>query len=245
MIEYFRAAISISGTVFSPWAFEDVPVQQARDFGYRFGCPYQTDKLVECLRYVEANSLIQSVLDSVDVNTNRQPFWFRAVVDKNVTTSALLSDFPLQLYQSGKNARVPYLVAGTSGEGTLDFYLQSERVKGFQELDQKIAYLIRPYLKHYTNEDVIAAAFSFKYFNQTHRSFSASGTGNVFSGQSNPYGGPAPVGQNNPYNAFSNQNQYVGSNTGNGIHYGTVPGYSELQANQLFSQVTISALDCS
>lgn len=214
-----------------------MPVQQARDFGYRFGCPYQTDKLVECLRYVDVNSLVQTVVDSVDFNTNRQPFWFRAVVDKNVTTSALLTDFPLQLYQSGKNNRVPYLVAGTSNEGTLEFYLQSERMKGFQELDAKIAYLLRPYMKHYTNEDVIAAALSYKYFNRTHRSYSASGTGSLFSGAANPFSQQQAIGQNSAFNTFGNLNQYTGSNTGNGIQYGSVQGYSELQANQIFSQV--------
>ncbi|XP_017489959.1 PREDICTED: venom carboxylesterase-6-like [Rhagoletis zephyria] len=235
--KYFRSAVSISGTVFSPWAFEDVPVQQARDFGYRFGCPYQTDKLVECLRYADANSLIQTTLDSVDVNSNRNPFWFRAVVDKNVTTSALLADFPQQLYQAGKNNRVPYLVAGTSNEGSLEFYLQSERVKSFQELDAKIAFLIRPYLKHYTNEDAIAAAFSFKYFNRTHRAYSASGTGNLFSGASNPYSQQSAISQNNAYNTFGHLNQYGGSNTGSGVQYGTVSGYNELQSNQIFSQM--------
>lgn len=221
--------------MFSPWAFEDVPVQQARDFGYRFGCPYATDKLVECLRYVDANSLIKTVQDAIDLNTNRNPFYFRAVVDKNVTTSALLTDFPLALYQQGKNNRVPYMVAGTAQEGTLEFYLKSERVKGFQDLDQKIAYLIRPYLKHYTNEDVIASAMAYRYFNRTTRSYSATGTGSLFSSGTNSLSAQA-IGQNSVYNQFNYLNpNSVGS--GNGITYGTVQGYSELESNRIFSQV--------
>lgn len=223
--------------MFSPWAFEDVPVQQARDFGYRFGCPFATDKLVDCLRYVDANSLIKTVQDAIDLNTNRNPFYFRAVVDKNVTTSALLTDFPLILYQQGKNNRVPYLVAGTSQEGSLEFYLKSDRVKNFQELNQKIAYLIRPYLKHYTNEDIIASALAYKYFNRTTRSYSASGSGTLFSAVANPLSSQAAINQN-----FNNQYNYLNPNSvgsGNGITYGTVQGYSELESNRIFSQVFI------
>ncbi|KPM02413.1 esterase-like protein 1, partial [Sarcoptes scabiei] len=98
-LEYFTNAISISGSIFSPWAINDNPLAQARDFSYRFTCGYRQDQIVDCLRYQELSQLM-SVSAERDWDKNRQPFWFRPVIDLNVTGSALLKDFPLNLYKS-------------------------------------------------------------------------------------------------------------------------------------------------
>ena len=169
---FFRAAISISGTVFSPWAFQQAPIQQARDFGSNFNCPYQTDQLVNCLRYSSVDQMIQIVKNSENLNTNRQPYWFRPVVDKNVTSSAILERDPADLYQNGILNRVPYLVAATENEGTLEYYLRYNQVDQLVEIGSKIAYLIRPYINAYTDEDVIASALQYQYFDRTQRTSS-------------------------------------------------------------------------
>ncbi|CAG2121848.1 unnamed protein product, partial [Medioppia subpectinata] len=47
---YFNSAISIGGTVFTPWAFKDNPKDQAMNFANFFGCDQRSDKMLDCLR---------------------------------------------------------------------------------------------------------------------------------------------------------------------------------------------------
>ncbi|KAH7637583.1 lipase-like protein [Dermatophagoides farinae] len=224
---YFTNAISISGTVFSPWAINDNPLAQARDFAYRFSCGYREDQIVECLRYQDLGQLM-SVNGERDWEQNRQPFWFRPVVDRNVSGSALLRDFPLNLYQNGQFNKKQYLVIATGREGTLEYYLQAGRMpKGTPDLERQIAFLIRPYLKYYTNELIMASAFEYRYFNRTHRSLTI------------------------PQNALNNnpsliQNQYTLNNqinTGGYSPYSITGnangniGYTQLELDQLFSEM--------
>lgn len=226
-IGYFTNAISISGTVFSPWAINDNPLAQARDFAYRFSCGYREDQIVECLRYQDLGQLM-SVNGERDWEQNRQPFWFRPVVDRNVSGSALLRDFPLNLYQNGQFNKKQYLVIATGREGTLEYYLQAGRMpKGTPDLERQIAFLIRPYLKYYTNELIMASAFEYRYFNRTHRSLTI------------------------PQNALNNnpsliQSQYTLNNqinTGGYSPYSITGnangniGYTQLELDQLFSEV--------
>lgn len=235
--EYFHAAISIGDSIFSPWAVEDNQLEQARQLGYRFTCDSRTDRLVECLRYIDLASLLTTTGER-DWNNNREPFWFRPVVDRNVSGSALLTDFPLKLYNAGNVHRVPYLLIASGQEGSLEYYLQSERIKSFSTVNSKIGFLIRPYLKTYTNEDVLAAAFKSKYFNRTGRAvYRTSGTntgnGNLLSGG----GGPGSLGYQNQFN----QGQYGGAigAAGSGL-YNTlgVDGYTDQEVNQIFVNVS-------
>ena len=231
-LEYFSSAISISGSVFSPWAFEDIPVDQARKFGYNFNCDYRTDRLVECLRYADAEKLIAVSRDSRDWDKNIDPYWFKPVVDRNVTGSSILNDFPLQLYKNGDYSHVPHLIIGTSREGSLDYYLQSDRIRNFRELEQKIAFLIRPHLKAYTNEEVMASAFAFRYFNRSQRvATGSSGSGSGYA----QYPSNGAPGQNNyrPINDYGYLNN-LGGGGGNSYSSDFVLGYSELEAHQLF-----------
>ncbi|XP_027202264.2 esterase-5B-like [Dermatophagoides pteronyssinus] len=227
--QYFSNAISISGSVFSPWAIHDNPLAQARDFAHRFSCGYRQDQIVECLRYQDLRQLM-AVNNERDWEQNRQPFWFRPVVDRNVSSSALLRDFPLNLYKNGQFNKKPYLVIVTGREGSLEYYLQSGRMPqgSTANLEQQISFLIRPYLRYYTNELIMADAFEYRYFNRTQRTLTI----------------PQNVLNNNPSLI---QNQYTLNNQINTGGYNPFSvqsnansnnvGYTQRELDQLFSEM--------
>ncbi|CAG2179957.1 unnamed protein product, partial [Oppiella nova] len=84
---YFQSAISIGGTVFTPWAFKDNPKDQAMNFASFFGCDVRSDHMLECLRNIDRNAMMGKSRDR-DYDRNVQPYWFRPVVDRNLTQSA-------------------------------------------------------------------------------------------------------------------------------------------------------------
>ncbi|KAF7495398.1 Esterase-6 [Sarcoptes scabiei] len=227
--QYFTNAISISGSIFSPWAINDNPLAQARDFSYRFTCGYRQDQIVDCLRYQELSQLM-SVSAERDWDKNRQPFWFRPVIDLNVTGSALLKDFPLNLYKSGQFNRKQYLLIITSQEGSLEYYLKSSRIAYTNSLQRKISYLIRPYLKYYTNEQIMASAFEYKYFNRTQRSLTIPYP-NLMNQQSNFQTVKSQYTLNNKVNTFG----YSPFKPGIGINNGV--DYTELELNRQFCEM--------
>lgn len=227
--KFFASAISVSGSVFSPWAIEDNPVNQARDFGYKFFCDGRTDRLVECLRYQDLGALI-STSSEKDWGKNNEPFWFKPVVDRNVTGSALLRDFPANLYKAGQYARVPYVLISMTQDGSLEYYLNRDRVKQYSILEQKIGFLINPFLKAYTSKDIMASAFSYRYFNRTQRAnYNPTGNlNNIATSLSNNYNqaGNAGFRPNNP--SFLNNPTYSSS----------ISGYTEQEADKIFTDVS-------
>ncbi|XP_054166563.1 venom carboxylesterase-6-like [Oppia nitens] len=160
---FFQSAVSIGGTVFTPWAFKDNPKDQAMNFGSFFGCDIRTDKLLDCLRNQDWSALMGKSRDR-DMDRNYEPYWFRPVVDRNVSSSAILKDWPLNLYQNSLFKPCPYVLGFTKDEGTLEFYLQKARVDNRQTNEEKIAFLIRPFLKEWASEDIIASAIYYQYF---------------------------------------------------------------------------------
>jgi len=101
-----------------------------------------------------------------DWDNNIQKYWFRPVVDRNVSSSAILKDYPLSLYQNGRYKQCPYIVGFTRNEGSLEYYLQYDRVQSRGTIEGKIAFLIRPFLKDWASEDIIASAIKYQYFSR-------------------------------------------------------------------------------
>lgn len=216
--------------MFSPWAIEDNPVQQAREFGYHFSCDWRTDRLVDCLRYQDLGSLI-AAQNERDWENNLQRFWFKPVVDRNSTTSAILRDFPLQLYNQGSFNRKPYMLAGTTYEGSLEFYLQAPRLKQFPDLAHKIGFLIRPFLKDYVNEEILASAFEYQYFNRTVQ--------NVILGPLSSGGGPnslldSPFSLSSQYNSLA-QSGYNAHGSGT---FSNLNGFNQYELDRVFCDVS-------
>ena len=164
IIAFFSAAVSVGGSVFAPWAFKDNPVDQARDFGRFFGCDMMTDRLAECLRNLDVGSLMAKSRER-DIDRNTQPYWFRPVIDRN-TSAAIIKDYPLALYQSGRYKQCPYIVGFTKDEGSLEFYLQYDKLANKRSIEEKIAFLIRPFLMDRVDEDLIASAIKYQYFSR-------------------------------------------------------------------------------
>ena len=121
--------------------------------------------MLECLRSQDVNALLGKSRDR-DYDRNYQPYWFRPVVDRNQSSTALLKDFPLALYQSGSYKHCPYILGFTKDEGSLEFYLQYDRLNNKRTIEEKIAYLIRPFLKDWADEDIIASAIKYQYFSR-------------------------------------------------------------------------------
>ncbi len=56
-----------------------------------------------------------------------------------------------------------YIVGFTKNEGSLEYYLQLDRVSN-RTTEEKIAFLIRSFLKDYAFENIIASAIKHQYF---------------------------------------------------------------------------------
>ena len=77
-----------------------------------------------------------------------------------------MKDFPLALYQSGSYKHCHYIVGFTKDEGWLEFYLQYDRLNTKKTIEEKISFLISPYLKDKADEKIIASAIKYQYFSR-------------------------------------------------------------------------------
>ena len=169
----FNRSIAASGSVFTPWAFQEEPYHYAKQLASVFNCRGYPRDMVRCLRDRNVGELI-----SASVN-NR--IWFRPTVDLNVSRP-LLVDFPARLYERGDVNRVPFLCGLTRHEGSLDYYLRYNEIKHYippstynlpgqgstpylrANTRQAIEELIRPFLRRYANEKVISSSIDYYYF---------------------------------------------------------------------------------
>jgi len=101
-----------------------------------------------------------------DWDNNRQKYWFRPVIDSDISSSAILKDYPLNLYKNGRFKQCPYILGFTKNEGSLQYYLQRDRVSNRHSIDEKISFLIRPFLREEASEEIIASAIKYLYFSQ-------------------------------------------------------------------------------
>ncbi|KAI1292292.1 Venom carboxylesterase-6 [Halotydeus destructor] len=151
----FNRSISSGGTIFTPWAFQEDPYYQARDFGRFFNCHSESRRLVKCLRDKSASELTAT--------SRTNGYHFRPVIDKN-TTYPLLKDYPMRLYERNEFAKVPYLAGLTKTEGALDYYLRYNGLTKTSPSRDNLEILLAPYLRRYTNVKVVASAVDYQYF---------------------------------------------------------------------------------
>ena len=118
---------------------------------------------MDCLRGQDVNALMAKSRDR-DYDRNTQPFWFRPVIDKNQSTVAILKDNPIALYKSGQFKKYVYIVGFTKDKGSLEYYLQYNRLKNKTTIEEKIAFLIRHFIKKCSNEEIIALFLKIQYF---------------------------------------------------------------------------------
>jgi carboxylesterase type B len=166
----FNRSISASGSVFTPWAFQEDPYYQAWTYARLFQCNTGSRNILRCLKERGAGELIGAAAAS--------DYWFRPVVDLNITHSkALLKDFPRKLYERGEVARVPYLCGLTRNEGSLEYYVKYPELAQYvssSQMREAIERMIRPFLRRYTNSKVISASIDYYYIQRVNHSSSPS-----------------------------------------------------------------------
>ncbi|CAG2118425.1 unnamed protein product, partial [Medioppia subpectinata] len=168
------------------------------NFANFFGCDQRSDKMLDCLRGQDRNALMGKSRDR-DLERNVQPYWFRPVVDRNLTSSGVLKDWPESLYRNGQFKKCSYMIGFTRNEGSLEYYLQKERADNRRTNEEKIAFLIRPFLKEWASEDVIATVINYQYFG---KNFSRNALSSQFAN------GPQSIRNNAQFNSLNNQMPY-------------------------------------
>lgn len=166
----FNKTIIAGGSVFTPWAFQEDPYWQARRFGWKFGCKGWSRDIVRCLRDKGVNDLISNAREY-------EGFWFRPVVDKNITYG-LLTDFPERLYQQRQVAQVPLLAGLNMNEGSLEYYYRNRPEYANQPGKKVVEELLRPFMRRYTKVDIVASSVEYHYFQRANRSRFAYGRQN-------------------------------------------------------------------
>lgn len=152
----FNKTIISGGSVFTPWAFQEDPAYQAKRFGWKFNCKGWSRDIVRCLRDRGATELIREAKEY-------EGFWFRPVVDKNVTYG-LLTDFPEKLYENRMVSRVPLLAGVNANEGSLDYFYRYTREWASLPYKRVIEEMMRPYMKRYAKVELIASSIEYHYF---------------------------------------------------------------------------------
>ena len=167
----FNRSISASGSVFTPWAFQEDPYYQAWTFSRLFQCSSGSHNILRCLKGRGAGELTAAAAAN--------DYWFRPVVDLNITHSkALLRDFPRRLYERGDVARVPYLCGLALNEGSLDYYAKYGEVAqavAASQMRDAVERMIRPFLPRYANSKVISASIDYYYIQRVNHSASGFG----------------------------------------------------------------------
>ena len=71
----FSGGIMSSGTAIKPWSLVDNPVAQAQNLGKLLNCPTSIpSELVDCLRKMDAYTIIGSQVNALDVNAQNIHF---------------------------------------------------------------------------------------------------------------------------------------------------------------------------
>ena len=158
----FNKTILAGGTAFTPWAFQEDPYWQARRFGEKFGCKGWSRDIVRCLRD-------RGVTELTNAAREAEGFWFRPVVDKNITYG-LLTDFPEKLYQQRKVNAVPMLAGVNLNEGSLEYYFRNRPEYNSKPTKVVVEELIRPFMRRYAKTEIVASSLEYHYFQRANRS---------------------------------------------------------------------------
>ncbi|XP_015795289.1 acylcarnitine hydrolase [Tetranychus urticae] len=150
---YFNAVVCSGGTVFTPWAFEHQPSIISRELALSLGCGYT--QIRRCLQQKSTSEILAVA------RTKR--LHFRPTIDRNLS-DPLFRDEPHIQFENGFFTRVPLIVGITEQEGALDYYRNYRQIQAISKIQDKIRYLIEPFVRRYANLDVLAALAHYQYF---------------------------------------------------------------------------------
>lgn len=138
----------MSGTANVPFAINDTPLKQTREFAKFCNISnveeLSTAKLVSALRALDAKDIVNAgdklKYWDVDPMTN-----FRPIVEKDGNTHAFLTEHPVKIMNEAKYTPVPWLNGAVPGEGAVRVFsiLANETLKqqfnaNFRELFEKL-----------------------------------------------------------------------------------------------------------
>ncbi|CAG9766219.1 unnamed protein product [Ceutorhynchus assimilis] len=146
----FHRGFSQSGTALNCWALTENPLEKAKAVAKNVSCTTSSSKkMVECLRQVEGNALIQGLrtlfvyMDAVPITP------FGPIVEKN-PNGAFLSEHPYKMLQKGDVYDVPWITSNTKDEGLFPVGLIFAGKK-FSEFEEKWYDIMQYALEmHYT-----------------------------------------------------------------------------------------------
>lgn len=99
-------------------------------------------------------------------DSNERFFWFRPVIDRNITSMArLIPDHPeflMPAIGTTGSSGMAIMAGAMQWEGSLDYYYLYERLKN-QDPESQIRYLIHPHLREYANDEILAATIKYQY----------------------------------------------------------------------------------
>lgn len=171
IVGLFTGAFASGGTVFTPWAFERSPETLAKILANGINCyPRNLHRCLKEKSYTE----IMNVARLKNLH-------FRPTIDRNLSLP-LFQDEPEIQYSKAFFAKVPFIVGVTEKEGALDYYLNYEQVSSIETIREKIKFLIRPYVRRWSNIDIMATLIEYQYFgedeNRSGRQYSPTIRGN-------------------------------------------------------------------
>lgn len=110
-------AIALSGSAFNPWALSKDVKKVSQKFVKSLGCPNDGELLLECLHNADAGEMVklQQVLQEPTVQNDL----LIPTVEEVITEDTFLAEYPVDIVNSGRGAKIPLILGVNSGEGGL------------------------------------------------------------------------------------------------------------------------------
>ncbi|XP_054734133.1 esterase-5B-like [Anastrepha obliqua] len=133
--EYARAAASISGVAFNPWAIRHKTKARALELAKGLNCPNvsSSQSIKECLQRKPASAIVRSVRNFLVFGYN--PFsTFGPSIEDAAVKDAFLTRSPQAIAKSGDFAQLPWLVSYTAQDGGYNAAELLQRIPRREEL---------------------------------------------------------------------------------------------------------------
>ncbi|CAN8002091.1 unnamed protein product [Ixodes hexagonus] len=153
----FARAIMSGGSATSPDATVDDAWRQSRELGQSVGCSYYDSyKLVDCLRGIHANKLVEKA--------HYDKIRFAAIVDMNFTQNPFVRDYPRLLYAGNHFSPKPTIYGYTKQAGSLRYFERAQEIPNSRSLDDIVRTYLNEYFKDEDSRVGITAAVKFQYY---------------------------------------------------------------------------------
>ncbi|XP_055843581.1 esterase-5B-like [Episyrphus balteatus] len=113
------SAMSISGTVFSPWAIETHPAKKAFAVAKYLNCPTESSSSIKkCLKNKDAADIVRTTKEFQKNNIGFNPaVVFAPVIESKTAENTFLTEKPEIIIKNGKSAQIPWLASFAKNDG--------------------------------------------------------------------------------------------------------------------------------